>query len=166
MPKQIVIKPFLSPGELEARYRQAKNPVDRSQWQIIWLLTQEKPVKTVAEVTGYSIGWIRELARRYNKYGEKGLGDKRQNLPGVQPLLSPELQTELTELLNQPPSGGGEWNGPKVAEWIENKTGRKVRRQRGWEYLKKTVFKPKRGRPHHVKPESPESPSGFQKSLF
>ena len=38
MPKWITIAPHLSLEELENRYRQAKEPVERSHYQIIWLL--------------------------------------------------------------------------------------------------------------------------------
>ncbi|MDF5717642.1 MAG: hypothetical protein PUP93_28190 [Rhizonema sp. NSF051] len=37
MPKRISIKPHLSLTELEQRYRQPKDPVERSHYQIIWL---------------------------------------------------------------------------------------------------------------------------------
>lgn len=38
MPKRITIAPHLSLEELENRYRQAKEPLVRSDYQIIWLL--------------------------------------------------------------------------------------------------------------------------------
>lgn len=38
MPKGMSIEPHLSLTELEQRYRQAKDGVQRSHYQIIWLL--------------------------------------------------------------------------------------------------------------------------------
>lgn len=38
MPRRITIEPHLSLEELERRYRQAKEPVRRTHYQIIWLL--------------------------------------------------------------------------------------------------------------------------------
>ena len=38
MPKRITIAPYLSLEELESRYRGAKEPIERSHYQIIWLL--------------------------------------------------------------------------------------------------------------------------------
>jgi len=58
MPKRIIIAPHLSVEELEHRYRQAKDPVERSHYQIIWLLAQGKLSQEVASVTGYSRIWI------------------------------------------------------------------------------------------------------------
>src|SRR6476659_7266227 len=97
MPKQTTLQPHLTLEQLETYYRKATDPVERSQWHIIWLLSQTRKVSEVVEMTAYSPGWIRELARRYNRNGPQALGDKRRDLPGVPPLLSPELQSELTE---------------------------------------------------------------------
>jgi hypothetical protein len=55
MPKRITITPHLPVEELERRYRQAKDPIERSHYQIIWLLAQGKPSEEVAAVTGYSL---------------------------------------------------------------------------------------------------------------
>ncbi len=38
MPKRITIAAHLSKDELERRYRGAKDPIERSHYQIIWLL--------------------------------------------------------------------------------------------------------------------------------
>lgn len=37
MPKRVSIEDHLSVAELEKRYRQAKEPIERSHYQIIWL---------------------------------------------------------------------------------------------------------------------------------
>jgi len=53
-------------------------------------------------------------------------------------LLTLAQQQELKEALQSPPPDGGAWSGPKVAEWIAQKTGRQhVWPQRGWDYLKR-----------------------------
>ena len=87
MPKRIIITPHLSIEELEQFYRQAKEPIERSHYQIIWLLAQGKTTKEVAAVTGYSRSWIYELVWGYNGLGPKTLGDGRHNNPeeGYQP---------------------------------------------------------------------------------
>ena len=61
MPKRITLEPHLSPDELQSRYRQASDPVERSHYQIIWLLASGKSPREVAAVTGYSRHWIYEL---------------------------------------------------------------------------------------------------------
>jgi hypothetical protein len=62
MPKKIKLEPHLSSEELENRYREAKDPVLRSHYQILWLISEGKTTREVMEVTGYSRGWIQELA--------------------------------------------------------------------------------------------------------
>jgi transposase len=150
MPKLTEIQDYLSQDELKQRYSQAAEVVERIRWQIIWLLATKKPVKEVAVLTGFTQGWVRELARRYNKEGPAGLDDRRKQLPGVPPLLTKELQAELDQALQQSPPEGGQWNGPLVAKWIAAKIGRKVQRQVGWAYLQKLDYTLQQPRPHHA----------------
>lgn len=86
----------------------------------------------MAEATSYSDVWIRQIVRRYNEHKAEELGDRRHNNRGVEGLLSSEQGEQLGEALQSPPSDGGMWNSRKVAEWIQEHTGRKVRAQRGW----------------------------------
>jgi hypothetical protein len=89
LPKRLSIQAHLSVDELETRYRRAKDPVARSHWQIIWLLAQGRASARVAAVTGYTVNWIRTMARRYNQEGPAGLADHRHHNPGaVRALIS------------------------------------------------------------------------------
>ena len=155
MPKTIKLEPHLDKKELEHRYRKAKDPVLRSHYQILWLISEGKSTSQVMEVTGYSRGWIQQLARRYNASGPLALGDRRHQNPGAKEraLLSADQQEELREALLKPPPEGGMWNSPKVGEWIERKTGKVLsqKRQRGWEYMRKLGNTPKVPRPRHKK---------------
>jgi transposase len=164
MPKKIKLKPHLSTAELERRYRDARDPIERSHYQIVWLIAQGKIRKEVMEVTGYSRGWIQQLSRRYNEEGPEALEDRRHQNPGAKDraLLDEEQRKELAEALKEPPADGGMWNSPKVAEWIEQKTGRRVGRQRGWEYLRKLGNTPKVPRPAHAKAD-PAEQQAFKK---
>ncbi len=47
MPKRIKIEEHLSLDELEIRYRQAKEGVERTHYQIIWLLAKGLGTKPV-----------------------------------------------------------------------------------------------------------------------
>jgi transposase len=167
MPKTIKIVPHLGSGELEDRYRKAKDTVERSHYQILWLISEGKTTTQVMEVTGYSRGWIQQLARRYNAYGPQALGDRRHQNPGAKEraLLTTEQQQELAEALKEPPPDGGMWNSRKVGEWIEVRTGRVVsnKKQRGWEYLKRLRQSPKVPRPHHASADEREQ-EAFKKS--
>ena len=160
MPKTIQLESHLSSEELEDHYRKAHDPVLRSHYQILWLISQGKTTTQVMEVTGYSRGWIQQLARRYNAGGPDALGDRRHQNPGARDraLLSANQQHELREALMKPPPDGGMWNSPKVGEWIERRTGHVVsqKKQRGWEYLKRLGHSPKVPRPHHKKATTSE----------
>lgn len=87
MPRRIAIAPHLSLEELESRYRGAKEPLVRSDYQIIWLLASGRRTEEVAEITGYSSNWIYELVWGYNRIGPESLGDGRVENPGAAPLL-------------------------------------------------------------------------------
>lgn len=152
MPKLTKIGGALSPDELEQVYRKADDGVARSQWQIIWLISTGKSVREVTEVTGYSPGWIRQIARRYNADGEAAIGDQRHKNKGGQPLLNQELRAQLYQAVHESqPADGGLWSGPKVVEWVEEKTGRKVTRQAAWRYLVKGNLVQLVPRPAHTK---------------
>ncbi len=161
MPKRVSIEPKLTLAELEARYRKARDGVERSQWQIVWLLAQGKTTGEVARITGYTVSWIREIARRYNQ--SRTVGDMRHNNPGVKALLSTEQQLELWQALQGEAPDGGLWNSRKVAQWIEENTGKKTYVQRGWEYVKKLGFNLKRPRAKHEKANI-EDQEAFKKS--
>lgn len=162
MPKKLHLEEHLSTQELEERYREARDPVERTHYQIVWLLSQGKLTREVADATGYSPEWIREVSRRYNEGGAGGLGDRRHRNPGAAPLLSPEQQEELAEALSEPPEDGGMWNSRKVALWIERKTGRRARAQRGWEYLRRLGHTPQVPRPSNAGAD-PEEQEAFKK---
>ncbi|MBE9170543.1 hypothetical protein IQ238_24505 [Pleurocapsales cyanobacterium LEGE 06147] len=74
MPKRISIEPHLSVEELEQRARQSKNPVERTHYQIIWLLAKGLGSEQVMKTTGYSRSWIYELVWGYNRIGPQTLG--------------------------------------------------------------------------------------------
>ncbi|SRR6266568_7384755 len=93
MKKPITVEPHLSLDEVEGRYRKAKDPVERSQWQIIWLLAQGKTTKEINQATGYCLAWIRTIAHRYNQAGPQAIRDHRHTNPGGTFILSAELPT-------------------------------------------------------------------------
>lgn len=120
-------------------------------------------------MVGYSQKWTREIARRYEERGVEGLGDRRHDNPGAKEraLLDEEGQAQLREaLLEEAPPGGGMWSGPKVARWIEEKTGmEKVHAQRGWEYMRKVGHSPQVPRPSNAQGADASEREAFKKSL-
>src|SRR5436190_18916018 len=100
--RHLIIPPHLTVDELEQRYRRAADPVARSQWQIVWLLSRGTPTAEVARVTGYSVNWVREIARRYREDGPTGIGDRRHGNPGAAPLLDAARQEQSRAALRGP----------------------------------------------------------------
>jgi transposase len=105
---------------------------------------------------------VAEIVRRYNEAGPEGLGDRRRGNAGAEPLLDEARRAALAEALGGAPPEGDPWSGPKVAAWIARTTGREVRPQRGWDYLKKLGFALKRPRPRHARAD-PEARAAFKK---
>lgn len=164
MPKSIEIAPHLSVADLETRYRQCRDPVERSHYQIIWLLAQAYSPAEVAQVTGYSRAWIYELIWGYNEQGPESLVDYRHGHPGRLTLLDDEQQAMLLQALQEPPPDGGKWNGRKVADWMSALLERPIHRQRGWDYLKAMEFRLRVPRPHNPDADETEAAEWKKKS--
>ena len=142
--------------EVTARHRAARDPVERGRWQMIRLLVSGRSLREVAEVTGYSTRWVREVVRRYNAEGPDGLADRRHANPGAAPLLDADGRAALEAALAQPPPEGGRWTCAKVAAWIADRTGREaVPAPRGWVYLRRTGHSPQVPRPRHARAADP-----------
>jgi hypothetical protein len=127
----------LSRTDIAARCASAPTAAERRRWQVIGLLADKRPLAEIVAATGYRPRTIREIAQRYGKAGAAALADRRAQSQGAPPVLSPSLQHDLQHALQSPPPDGGVWTGPKVAQWIAAKTGKRVHRQRGWEYLRR-----------------------------
>jgi hypothetical protein len=55
MPKRLSLEEHLGNEELERRYREARDPVERSHYQIVWLLARGRTTREVVEATGYTV---------------------------------------------------------------------------------------------------------------
>jgi transposase len=151
--------------ELTARYRAARDPVERGRWQMVRLLVAGRSLAEVADVTGYSTRWVREVVRRYNEDGPDALADRRHGNPGAAPLLDAAGRAALEAALERPPPEGGRWTCAKAAAWIARRTGReRVPAQRGWAYLRRTGHSPQVPRPRHVRAADPAAQAAFQQA--
>jgi transposase len=148
--------------ELEQRYRRCRDPVERSHWQMLWLLVSGRPTAEVARVTRYSVPWVREIARRYREGGPAAIGDRRHGNPGAPPLLDAAQQERLRVALGGPAPDGGLWTGRKVAAWIGGAIGRAVDPARGWEWMRRLGFTPQRPRPRETRAD-PDAQAAFKK---
>lgn len=161
--RRLKLADHLTTDELEQRYRQTSDPVARSHWQMLWLLSQGRSAAEVAEITGYSLLWLYAIVRRYNADGPDRVGDRRHSNPGQAPLLSAALRAELDQALDGPAPDGGVWTGPKVAAWMSAKLGRKVHAPRGWELLQQLGYRSYVPRPRHAKADT-EAQEAFKKN--
>ena len=160
------IQAHLSPSEVKSRYQNCLNAVEKIHWQAIWLLGKEdSPLNTeeVAKVIGYSPGWVRRIARRYNEEGPDGIEDKRKH-NGVAPLLNEDQMKQLEDKVSGPAPDGGLWTGRKVALAIKEIIGRKVSLVTGWNYLNSIGFTLQVPRPSHTKAATDEEQEAFKKN--
>jgi transposase len=163
MQARLELAEHLSIEELKARYRAARQPTERSRWQVLWLLAQGKKSEEVAATLGYSVGWVRALARRYNAQGVSAASDGRAGNPARTPTLDAAGQAELAASLDDALAqrGGADanegelWDGAQVARWISARRGHKVGRKCGWVTLPRLGFTSQSPRPRHAKAEDP-----------
>lgn len=147
MPRHLTVSPHLSPDAVEHRARHCRTAVERSHWQMLWMVSQGHHVPAVARLTGYSENWVRTIVQRYNAEGPAGVVDRRRQSAGHPPLLSPALREELRQVLGEPAPDGGLWTCAKVATWMADRLGRPVGEPRGWEAMRALGFTPQRPRP-------------------
>jgi hypothetical protein len=101
--------------------------------------------------------------------------DGRKDNPGNEPLLDEGGRAALRHALEkETPPGGGQWIGPKVAEWMSAYLGRHVWPSRGWDYLRYLNYSPQgiptkyhfvgqeRPRPQHEKAADEEAQRRYQ----
>ncbi|WP_206759128.1 hypothetical protein [Nostoc flagelliforme] len=76
--------------------------MERSHYQIIWLLASGRRSQEVSQITGYRVSWIYELVRGYNRIGTESLGDKRHEHPGGKTLLNDSLPSSKKPVISCP----------------------------------------------------------------
>ena len=160
-----VIKAHLSTIELEHRYKTAAEPIAKSHFHALWLLSRGYDIDETAEVLSFSTRWVRILIKRYNEGGPHLLGDQRAN-NGTEPtILTPGALGELKERLKTPPDDGGQWTGPKIARWLAQYHGLKsVHDQRGWDALIAIGYSIQQPRPRHPQAATEQDRARLKKS--
>lgn len=155
---RLPIAPHLPPEEIARRYRACRRGVEKTHWQVLWLLTRpddpRTPARAAAQV-GLTPSWVRTLLKRWNAEGPAGLADRRLATNGGRPTLSAEQQAALFEALQGRPDDGGLWTGPKVAAYACDRWGVVVRPKTGWRWLRQWGFTLQVPRPRHPKALSP-----------
>ena len=137
MPRRTHIEPHMTLKELEKKMKGAREQVTRQQLKVIVLLMKGMTQKEVADRCGYSAAWVHTIVHRYNQHGTEALRDHRKDNPGRPYRLSTEVRAEMRALLSVPPAGGGLWTGPRLVEWVRERTGDEtIDSKRGWEWLR------------------------------
>lgn len=146
----IKIRQHLTMGELEHRYETATEPIAKSHFHALWLLSRGYDIGQVADLLSFSTRWVRILIERYNEGGPDRLGDQRVN-NGTEPtILTAEAMAALRVRLTTPPDDGGQWTGPKIARWLARFHKLKsVHDQRGWDALMAIGWSIQQPRPRH-----------------
>ena len=164
MGRHIHLQPHLTIDELEHRYRTAKEPNERTWWQLLWLLAQGRTATELAAVTGYQASWIGQIAKRYNEQGPSGMVNRRHTTSYRPPtVLSPALQEELHAALAEASARRAPWTGTDVAAWMAEKLGRPVSYHLGWSYLVRLKHSPQVPRPQHALADA-EQQAAFKKT--
>ena len=160
MPRpRLPIVAHLTAEQIRARYRSCRDGLEKTHWQVLWLLTRTQPAPSpveVAPLVGMTPGWIRSLIKRWNDGGPDALADRRRSTNGARPKLSPEQRAELFERLKSPPDDGGLWTGPKLAAHVAERHGVTVAKQTGWVWLRQLGLTPQVPRPRNPGAATPE----------
>ncbi|HEX6777343.1 MAG TPA: winged helix-turn-helix domain-containing protein [Ktedonobacterales bacterium] len=164
--RRIKLAAHFAVEELEQHYRQAHDGIERSHWQIIWLLAQGHAAVKVAAMTGYSAYWIGQLAQRYNAAGAAGLRNHRQESRANPHALlgSAEDWEALRTALAHPAPQGDVWNSRTVAAWLGERVGHRVHPTTAWKYLRQLGWTPQTPRPRHTRSADPAEQEAFKKS--
>jgi transposase len=160
------ITEHLSSVEREARYKTAADPIAKSHFHALWLLSSGYAIGEVAELLSFSARWIRLLIHRYNEGGPEALGDRRAGNGAAPRILTPAALSALKERIRTPPDDGGLWSGPKIARWLAQFHGlQSVHDQRGWDALIAIDYSLQQPRPRHPEAADEEEREALKKSL-
>ncbi|WP_165253385.1 IS630 family transposase [Paludisphaera soli] len=135
---RLPIVAHLSPEEVARRYRACRGGLEKTHWQVVWLLTRSPeppPPAAVAAQVGLTPAWVRTVLKRWNAEGPAGLADRRAVANGGRPRLSDEQRAALFEALQGRPDDGGMWTGPKVAAYVRGRWGVEVCVQTPWRWM-------------------------------
>jgi transposase len=165
MGRHIHLQPYLSIDQLEHRYRTAKEPNERTWWQILWLLAQGHTATELSTVIGYRAYWIGQIAKRYNEQGPDGMHNRRHTTSyRPAPVLSAEQQEDLRAELAQAAARNQHWRTCDVAAWMSERLGRPVSYGLAWSYLVKLRNSLQLPRSRHALTD-PEEQKQFKKNF-
>lgn len=163
--KRLTVAGHLAPEEIYRRYRACPDARAKTRWHAPWLMARPGDPLTAeqaAATVGLSDVWVRKLVHRYNAKGPDGLADGRA-ANGARPRLTEQQRAELLAAIQAEPPDGGLWTGPKVAAFALARFGVAVRKQTGWEWLRKLGFRLLAPRPRHPRAATAEQQRRWQR---
>jgi transposase len=164
MSRRIELKPHLTTEELFQRYRACRKPNEKARWRALYLISRGTPAAEAARRAGRTSGWVTQLTRRYNERGAQAVPDRRVDAkPGPPPRVA-AVAAELDAALRSSAPDGGLWTAPKVARWIEERTGQSVHETTAWRAMRRLGFTLQVPRPRHARSASPREQARFKKS--
>lgn len=165
MSRRIELKPHLWTAELYERYRACRKPNEKARWRALHLISGGTVAAEAARRVGRTSGWITQLTHRYNERGAEAIPDQQgQARPGPRPGVSGELALELDAALRAAAPDSGLWTAPKVARWIEERTGQAVHETTAWRAMRRLGFTLQVPRPRHRRAASASEQEAFKKS--
>lgn len=166
MPAALRLVEHLSASELQQRYLSCGHRADRTRWHALWLVSQGHATGAAGRLVGRSDDWAYQLVHVYNQHGPdavptvKRQGQARGGKPAA---LDPAGRAALDLALAGRPPGGGLWTGEQVAQWIEQRTGRRPHKTTGCAYLHRLGYRRQVPRPQHPEAASATEQRTFQK---
>ena len=159
------LTPHLNSAGLESEYEAAADPVAKSHFHALWLVSEGYAVAEVARLLSFSARWVHTLIKRYNENGPAALADLRSGNGAAPRILTPEALAALKERIVSAPDDGGVWSGPKIARWLADFHGLKsVHDQRGWDALVAIGYSIQKPRPRHPRAATEEDRAALKKS--
>lgn len=164
MSRRIELQPHLSTEELYARYRACRQPNEKARWRALYLIARGTLAAEAARRVGRTSGWVTQLTQRYNERGAEAVPDRRGEVkPGPPPRVA-AVASELDAALRRPAPDGGLWTAPKVARWIEERTGEPVHETTAWRAMRRLGFTLQVPRPRHARAATEREQARFKKS--
>jgi len=162
---RIALKPHLTTEELFQRYRACRHPNEKARWRALYLISRGTIAAEAARRVGRTSGWVTQLTRRYNERGAETVPDRKGEVKsGPPPSVDAAVASELASALRSAAPDGGLWTAPKVAAWIEERTGRSVHETTAWRAMRRLGFTLQVPRPRHARSASEREQSRFKKS--
>jgi len=164
MPAPIKLLNHFTTEQLKHKFYNCPRAQEKLRWHGLYLLSQGLGRGEVTEKLSRSSSWVTDLVKRYNAEAAAGIENKKRGKSNHRACLTEELGKELVYCLQSKAADEGLWTGRKVAQWIEEKTGRKVNPATGWRVTQRLGFSLQVPRPAHRKKASAQEQEDWKKN--